>query len=302
MNIQLNEDMMCLLCSKLRWENIREVGFFRINFTNMRRAIRELGRVLKNVRVKSLKWTEIPIESADDMVLFTQMLSDGVALDELRFDQNGHENTQAILSSVDLSKYKKLDFEDNHLRTNGRADISNLIALNSPLETLLLSSNSLNDVDAVLIAESLGHYSHLRKLDLGYNNILERGLNALIRAVNDTSSLNALSDSNHSCHLGGLHGSVINENQCENLNRIFKIHLLMAERYRSGEGNVPHLNREVVGANSVLLAPFIIESVHRRHVAIEEGGLARYLRDTSLLGLLYELVKDWKMSELFSFN
>ena len=126
-------------------------------------------------------------------------------------------------------------------------------------------------------------------------------MNALIRVVNDTSSLNALSDSNHSCHLGGLFGSVINENKCEHLNRIFKIHHLMVERYRSGEGNVQYLNREIVGSNSVLLAPFIIESVHRRRTAIEERGLAYCLR-ASLLGLLYELVKDWKMPELFSFN
>ena len=304
MNIQLNKRWMGLLCDKLRWGNIREVSFFHINFTNMRHAILALGCVLKsNVNIKAFGWIDMPIETVDDMVLFTQMLSNGGAsLDELAFVRNGNENTQALLASVDLSNYKKLDFEENNLRTSGLPDISNLIASSSKLETLDLGSNSLNDDDAVLIAGYLGHNTHLRRLDLTENNIQERGLNALMRAVNDTSSLNSLSDSNHSCRLGGLYRLVMNENQCEHLNRIFKIHHLMAERYRSGEGNVQYLNREIVGSNSVLLAPFIIESVHRRHAAIEEGGLAYSLRDTSLLGLLYELVKDWEMPDLFSFN
>ena len=76
----------------------------------------------------------------------------------------------------------------------------------------------------------------------------------------------------------------------------------MVERYRSEEGNVPYLNSEMGGDDSVLLlAPSIMESVHRRHTAIDENKSWR-LCETSVLGLLYELAKDWKMTELFSFR
>ena len=310
-NIELNSRLTSQIFEGLRWQNIREIGFFRIQFTNMRDTILALRNLLKkSKKIKSLLWSENPIESVEDMAAFTQMLSDRqpdrqnrqIVLDELRFDENGNENTQALLAGVDLSKYKKLDFYGNNLQTNGRADIPNLIASNSPLEALDLSSNRLNDDDAVLIAESLGHNTRLRGLDLDSNNIQERGTNALLRAVKDTSSMNALSDSNHSCHVDGLR-SVINRSLCRQYNRIFKIHHLMAERYRSGEGNVPYLNKEMSGNVSVLLLPFIIESVHRRHMTIEEDvWWHRRLRDTSILGILYELVKDWKMPELFSFN
>ena len=77
-----------------------------------------------------------------------------------------------------------------------------------------------------------------------------------------------------------------------------KIHKLMVQRYFYGGGNVPHLNTEMSSEDSVRLAPFLLESVVRRHDAFLKES------DESIecsLGLLYELVKDWKMAELFSF-
>ncbi|EJK53706.1 hypothetical protein THAOC_26798 [Thalassiosira oceanica] len=228
----------------------------------MRGAISELGKALKSPKLKSLTWYRNPIGSVEDMNLFTRALSQSNALDELTFMWNSNENA--------------------------------------------FQRTKLNDDDAVLIAQSLGGNTHLRKLHLGNNNIQERGMRALYEAVNDTSTLNALSDSNHSCHLRGLSEYLnlyaINSDQDSNglyTNRICKIHKLIVKRYRNGGGNVPHLNTEMRGGDSVLLAPYLMESVVRRHDSFQK----RYNESIEcLLGLLYELVKDWKMAELFSFR
>ena len=133
-------------------------------------------------------------------------------------------------------------------------------------------------------------------------------MRALYEAVNDTSSFNALSDSNHSCrlyghphhfNLNGFNHGAINGSDSLHMNRMFKIHTLMVARYSNGGGNVPHLSMEMSGEDSVRLAPHLLESIVRRHDAFQE----RYNESVECsLGLLYELVKDWKMAELFSFR
>jgi len=304
-SIKLNEKVMRKICNHgIRRKNIGKVSFSNVGFANMRGAISELGIALESPKLKSFTWCENPIESTEDMNLFTRVLSQNSALDELEFTKNGNENAHALLSGVDFSTYKILNLSSNSLKTYGRTDIPDLIASNPPLVELDLRKNRLNNDDAVLIAQSLGRNIHLRRLDVGRNNIQERGTRALCEAVYDTSTLNALSDSNHSCLLVGLSEDfnvyAINWDSGANglyTHRMLKIHRLMAERYRSGRGTVPHLNLEMGGGDSVLLAPFLMESVVRRHDAF----LKSY--DESFecsLGLVYELVKDWKMAELFS--
>ncbi|EJK69452.1 hypothetical protein THAOC_09290, partial [Thalassiosira oceanica] len=309
--IELDEDLMWEICHHILHKNIRKVSFSRTHFTNngfpnLRGAIIELENALQSPKLKSLSWYRNPIESVEDMNLFTQALSRSNAVDELTFTWNGNENAWALLSGVDFSTYKVLSLCGNDLLTNGRTDIPDLIATNSPLVELNLHNNRLDDDDAVLIAQSLGRNTYLRKLNVGRNNIQERGMRALYEAVNQTSSLNALSDSNHSCRLQGLSKDfdlhAINLESGPNglfMNRMFKIHRVMVERCRNGGGNVPHLNTEMVGEDSVLLAPYLMESVVRRHDAFQK----KYNESSEcLLGLLYELVKDWKMAELFSFR
>ena len=312
-SIELNEELMRRICYFVRNMNISQVDFSHNGFTNLHGAISELGNALKSSKLKSLQWDRNPIASTEDMTLFTRVLSQNNAVDELIFNGNGNENTHALMAGVDFSTYKILNLGGNSLQTNGRTDIPDLIATDPPLESLWLKSNRLNDDDAVLIAQSLRGNTHLKDLDVRKNNIQERGMRALFEAVNDTSTLNALSDSNHSCCLFGLSNDfdleAINSKQGSDrlqMNRMCKIHKLMTKRYRNGDGNVPHLNIEMSGEDSVLLAPFVMESVVRRHDAFRMSigndiGYPQNRFECSM-GLLYELVKDWKMTELFSFR
>ncbi|EJK58551.1 hypothetical protein THAOC_21315, partial [Thalassiosira oceanica] len=270
-NSELNEELMWEICNHVRHRNISQVSFCDNEFTNIQGAIIELGNALKSPQLKSLTWSQNPIESVEDMNLFTRVLTQSNSVDKLKFTWNGNENTQALLSGVNFSRYKLLNLGSNTLQTNGRTDIPDLIATNPPLESLNLFSNRLNDDDAVLIAQSLGANTHLTNLNVRGNNMQERGMRALYEAVNDTSTLNALSDGNHSCRLEGLSDDfdlyAINWDRSSDgvyMNRMCKIHILMVDRYDIGGGNVPHLNTELSGEDSVLLAPYLMESVVRR--------------------------------------
>ncbi|EJK66610.1 hypothetical protein THAOC_12458 [Thalassiosira oceanica] len=126
-------------------------------------AISELGKALKSPKLKSLTWSGNPIESTEEMTLFTQALSQSNSVEALTFAWNiNNENAQAPLLDVGFSRYKLLALRGNNLQTNGRTNISDLIAANPPLVELNLRVNRLNDDDAVLIAQSLGENTQLR--------------------------------------------------------------------------------------------------------------------------------------------
>ncbi|KAL7544952.1 hypothetical protein ACHAWF_008321 [Thalassiosira exigua] len=121
-SIELNE-VMRQICHHIRLRNINGVYFFDNGFVNMRDAIGELGKALKSTKLKSLNWSGNPIQSVEDMTLFTRILSQSSALDELYFSRNTNENAQALLSGVDFSTYKVLNLWGNNLQPNGRTDI-----------------------------------------------------------------------------------------------------------------------------------------------------------------------------------
>lgn len=62
-----------------------------------------------------------------------------------------------------------------------------------------LEDNQFSDKDAVLFASALKLNTTLARLDLQKNSITDKGRRILCRAVFDDSSLNTLSDSNHTC-------------------------------------------------------------------------------------------------------
>ncbi|EJK55345.1 hypothetical protein THAOC_24931 [Thalassiosira oceanica] len=114
--IELNEEIMRQICNHIRHKNIRQVSFENNRFTNMRGAIIELENALKSPKLKCLTWYRNPIVSVEDMNLFTRALSRSDAVDELTFTRNGNGNAQALLSVVDFSRYKLLNFSSNYLR------------------------------------------------------------------------------------------------------------------------------------------------------------------------------------------
>ena len=80
--------------------------------------------------------------------------------------------------------------------------ISNCLATDPPsVRSLKLDHNMLNDEDAALIANSLKTNTNLDDLSLCGNNFTDVGIKILYKAVYDDTSLNTITDSNHTCEL-----------------------------------------------------------------------------------------------------
>jgi hypothetical protein len=65
------------------------------------------------------------------------------------------------------------------------------------MKHLSLAHNRLNDDDIMLISQALKRNKKLRRIDLRSNNFTSIGVKALLTCVFDGSSLNAISESNH---------------------------------------------------------------------------------------------------------
>ena len=102
-----------------------------------------------------------------------------------------------ILSVILQSDIKRIDLHCNNIDSLGAAKIAEYLEGDTPIHRIDLEYNRLNDDDVILISQALKRNTNLRHMDLKGNNFTSIGVNALLNSVFDSSSLNALSESNH---------------------------------------------------------------------------------------------------------
>jgi hypothetical protein len=102
-----------------------------------------------------------------------------------------------ILSVILQSDVERIILDDNNIDSLGAAKIAQYLAGNPPINELSLHHNRLNDNDAILISRALKRNTNLMGINLFRNNITSIGVKALLTSVFDSSSLNAISESNH---------------------------------------------------------------------------------------------------------
>jgi hypothetical protein len=197
-----------------------------------------------------------------------------------------------LASNKDISR---INLNSNNIRTGGSTELPGILATNSPLCNLFLANNHLDDSDAVMIARALGRNTNLRCIRLGQNDIADIGRDALRNAIYDSTSLNTVADSNHSCYIEGIDLDGINRYAIspeENKGR--KIYSLLSSRNREGT-NVYHLGSEF-DDESLKLVPKVLESVHMyaRHAPSSNA--------VHPLSIMYEVLRSWKMPTLYENN
>jgi hypothetical protein len=206
-------------------------------------------------------------------------------------DVDAYSILRSLLASN--KEFLHIDIEDNNIRTGGGTEISDYLATNPRLEELHLADNRLDDNDAILIARALQRNTNLRRLNLDQNDVTDIGRETLRNAVFDSTSLNTVADSNHSCYIAGIGLDYINANEDYTVNRDLKLYNLLSVRNRTGI-NVHHLDSEFTD-DSLKLVPKVLERVHI------------YSEDSSTdnahpLSIVYELLRSWKMPILYENN
>jgi hypothetical protein len=95
------------------------------------------------------------------------------------------------------SDVRCINLSDNNIDLLGAVKIAEYLEGDPPLKYLSLHHNRLNDDDAILILQALKRNTNLTHLNLWGNNLTSTGVKALLTCVFDSSSLNAISESNH---------------------------------------------------------------------------------------------------------
>jgi hypothetical protein len=106
-------------------------------------------------------------------------------------------STPEILLLILQSDIRHINLENNNIDSLGAVKIVEYLESDPPIKYLSLENNRLNDDDAILISQALRRNTNLQGLYIQTNNFTSIGVKALLTCVFDGSSLNAISESNH---------------------------------------------------------------------------------------------------------
>ena len=171
----------------------------------------------------------------------------------------------------------------------GAVKISEYLGSNPPIESLKLDHNRLNDNDAILISQVLKRNTNLEHVHLRLNNITSIGVKALLTCAFDSSSLNAISESNHK--LTGMHMFYIRNHNLQGcidrmleMNRAQKIVLALQDKDSLLQylANIP-----------VELIPEVLAFPHGR---VDDQHQHEHLN------IVYSTVRWWNMPMLYSYH
>jgi hypothetical protein len=199
----------------------------------------------------------------------------------------GDEMMVSLLTSGTL-KLERLVMSCNGITSNVTTVLSDFLATDPPLKELDLGENHLNDNDAVLIANALRSNTSLRMLDLVGISITDVGRKSFRLALNDDSTLNSISDSNHSCKICLDVSGSWNMNWAKiarEKNRGRKIYTLLSSRHKS-VSNVQHF-----GDIDVELLPVIVGAVQK--YASFQSTMSDHINFVKALSIVYELMRKW---------
>ena len=150
------------------------------------------------------------------------------------------------------------------------------------MSLLTLEDNLLNNADAAMIAKSLTTNTNLRKLGITVgNSITPVGLKSFLSAVLNTSSFNAISDSNHTCWIA---------NRYEGLS---KLNTHLDSKVNNTEKLIIALDIE---ANMPLLSTIPIELMPRVLYLIQGRGFF----ESQSLSRTFRFIRQWCMPLLYT--
>jgi hypothetical protein len=193
-----------------------------------------------------------------------------------------------ILLVILQSDVKYISLVNNNIDSLGAVKSAEYLESDPPIHEIDLDHNRLNDDDAILISQALKRNTKLKLLSLHSNNFTSVGVKALLNCVFDSSSLNAISESNHM--LGSMN-FFLHENEISlyidtllSLDRLYKVLFTLQDqdsllRYLA---NVP-----------MKLIPEVLE-FSLRHVYDQCPGRK--------LNIVYSIVRWWNMPNLYSYH
>jgi hypothetical protein len=137
------------------------------------------------------------IDNMDSAHCLSRSIKSHTCINRLCLDHCDLGSNPEILSIILRSDVKIIHLDNNNINSLGAAKIAEYLESNPPIQKIDLHYNRLNDDDAILISQALKRNTNLIIISLHTNIFTSNGVKALLTCVFDSSSLNAISESNH---------------------------------------------------------------------------------------------------------
>eukprot|EP00956_Cyclotella_meneghiniana_P032164 scaffold87139_cov22-Cyclotella_meneghiniana.AAC.1 len=257
--------------------------------------------VIENTRLEDFRLCDVTIEHSRYIDLLCELLNNKASLREIKLMSSGTEGgvLREIFSKLRTENVQEIDLSNNHLSNLRPTDMSEFLSSNPSLEELDLSNNPFNEQDIVYISDTLRHNNTLCRLRFRFGDP-PTNWNLLESAIFDSTSLNASYDSNHHCHLYIYSpGSDIGRfNTCDDraLNRRKKIYVLLSKRNRRRE-NASFLEQDGIGIKHIPQILSLLKPFSEHHLHDKKGTQGD--DEVKPLSIAYEIMRDWRMPELY---
>jgi hypothetical protein len=197
-NVEITtESMSKLVAISSATESLEDIHFDNANLCEVGIiSLSKLVDVSSKLRILVIKhnW----IDSMKSARCLSRALKSHTCIENLAIMHCDIGSNLEILSVILQSDVKCIYLENNNIDSLGAVKIAEYLESDPPIKELCLDYNRLNDDDAILISQSLKRNTNMEILHIHSNNFTSIGVKALLTCVFDGSSLNAISDSNHS--------------------------------------------------------------------------------------------------------
>ena len=137
------------------------------------------------------------MDNMESVRCLSRSLKSHSSINELHLNHCDLGSSPEMLSVILQSDVKYINLENNNIDSLGVLTIAEYLESDPPIQRIDLDRNRLNNDDAILISQALKRNTNLRHMDLKGNHFTSVGVNALLTCVFDSSTLNAISESNH---------------------------------------------------------------------------------------------------------
>lgn len=194
---------MDILSDALKTAPLYRLAFLNVGLEND--GIRFLRHVIKtNPCLSNFSLRKNTIADGSEALSLIDTISNHGGIRIVSLDECGIDGSvlSANLDTVPtLFRLEAVGLGGNSLGSKGAYLISKCLADNPFINFLDLDDNLFNDHDAMLFAMAMKSNTNLVNLSLRGNNFTNIGISTLYKSIFDYDSLNAISESNHTCEL-----------------------------------------------------------------------------------------------------
>jgi hypothetical protein len=138
-----------------------------------------------------------PIDNMESALCLSRSLRSHTCINTLVLAHCDLGSSPEILLVILQSDIRFINLDYNNINSLGAVKIAQYLESDPPIDRIDLDHNRLNDDDAIIISQALKRNTNLEIISLLTNNFTSIGVKTLLNCVFDSSSLNAISESNH---------------------------------------------------------------------------------------------------------